>query len=529
MSRIGCAQCLFALYVVLPVFAQQTAANSASPAVPLMVNFSGSLSDESGKALTGIVGLTFSLYRDQQGGAPLWLETQNVQPDRNGRYSVILGSTTSNGLPTNVFASGEARWLGVQVQGSQEQPRVLLLAVPYALKALDAETIGGKPASAFALANPATSAASGFAGQTTAQHAAKVSPSVGGSGTTGYIAEWTATKTLGNSALFQTTGGNLGIATTTPGQKLEVDSGNILVTGSDNFAKKGDTANLFVGDTNHTFQATHGSGLTLGTYKVPAAIFIQDKTGYVGMGTGTSAPVAHLDVTEPTRSAIYGDSVNASQTGALVQPTSGLWGDTGVSGNLAIVGTADDGYPVVGFNNSPSGNPGIIVEGFDATNSTGLLLDAYSAGFGGECTVDVNGNLTCTGNITPAVAIDGGSRKVALNSIAAAEEWFEDAGNGKLTNGSAAVHLDPTFAQTVNSNVEYHVFLTPKGDCEGLYVSNETTSGFEVRELRHGRSNVGFDYRIMAKRRGHENIRLADRTRELEPPRFKHESRAVRP
>jgi hypothetical protein len=46
-----------------------------------------------------VVGLTFSLYRDSEGGAPLWMETQNVQPDSGGHYTVMLGSTTSQGLP----------------------------------------------------------------------------------------------------------------------------------------------------------------------------------------------------------------------------------------------------------------------------------------------------------------------------------------------------------------------------------------------------------------------------------------------
>ncbi len=56
-----------------------------------------------------------TLYQEQQGGAPLWLETQNVQPDKTGHYTVLLGSTTSQGLPTSIFASAEADWLGVQV------------------------------------------------------------------------------------------------------------------------------------------------------------------------------------------------------------------------------------------------------------------------------------------------------------------------------------------------------------------------------------------------------------------------------
>jgi hypothetical protein len=102
---------------------------------------------------------TFYLYEQQQGGSPLWLETQNVQPDSTGHYAVVLGSTTSQGLPASLFASGEAHWLGVQVQGQEEQPRVLLVSAPYALKAGDAETIGGLPPSAFVLTTPAAGSA----------------------------------------------------------------------------------------------------------------------------------------------------------------------------------------------------------------------------------------------------------------------------------------------------------------------------------------------------------------------------------
>src|SRR5215472_18616112 len=108
---------------------------STSSTVPRLVRFSGIARDNGGQPLTATVGIIFLLYRDQQGGAPLWLETQNVQPDKTGHYSVMLGSTTSEGLTPSLFASGEARWLGVQVQGQEEQPRVMLLSVPYAMKA----------------------------------------------------------------------------------------------------------------------------------------------------------------------------------------------------------------------------------------------------------------------------------------------------------------------------------------------------------------------------------------------------------
>ena len=120
----------------------QEATSKPAPVVPALVNFNGSLVDINAKPVTGIVGVTFLLYREQQGGAPLWMETQNVHPDKTGHYSVMLGSTSSEGLPGDLFVSGEARWLGIQAAGLPEQPRVLLLSVPYAMKAADAETVG---------------------------------------------------------------------------------------------------------------------------------------------------------------------------------------------------------------------------------------------------------------------------------------------------------------------------------------------------------------------------------------------------
>lgn len=77
------------------------------------------------------------------------------------------------------------------------------------------------------------------------------------------------------------------------------------------------------------------------------------------------------------------------------------------------------------------------------------------------------------------------------------------------------MNLEPVFGQTVNTEMDYHVFLTPNGDCKGLYVSQKTPTSFEVRELGGGTSSIAFDYRIMAKRKGYESVRLADKTNQF--------------
>src|SRR6202041_3205471 len=128
------------------------AQSNTGSVVPRLMKYSGKAVDAQGKTFTGVVGITFAIYKDQTDGAPLWLETQNVQADAKGNYSAQLGATKSEGLPLDLFTSGEARWLGVRVNGGEEQPRVLLLSVPYALKAADAQTLAGLPASAFMLA-----------------------------------------------------------------------------------------------------------------------------------------------------------------------------------------------------------------------------------------------------------------------------------------------------------------------------------------------------------------------------------------
>jgi hypothetical protein len=51
-----------------------------------------------------------------------------------------------------LFTSGQPRWLGIQVEQKPELPRVLLVSVPYAMKAADADTLGGRPASAYMVA-----------------------------------------------------------------------------------------------------------------------------------------------------------------------------------------------------------------------------------------------------------------------------------------------------------------------------------------------------------------------------------------
>lgn len=111
------------------------------------------------------------------------------------------------------------------------------------------------------------------------------------------------------------------------------------------------------------------------------------------------------------------------------------------------------------------------------------------------------------GTKSAVVASSQGPR--ALYTEEATEVWFTDYGFGQLENGRASIAVDPLFAQTVNLDERYHVFVQLNDpNCEGVAVVNKTAFTFEVAELRNGHSNAEFSYRLVGKRRGYEQTRL---------------------
>jgi len=214
--------CFVAAVAVTPLRAQQDASKVAVT-LPHLIAFSGTVREADGRPVHGIVGVTFCLYKEQDGGAALWMETQNVETDSGGHYKALLGSTKPDGVPLELFTSGEARWLGVRVnrEGEAEQPRVVLVSVPYAVKAADAEMLAGKPASFYLRAYQ--SREENEAGGEVKPP--KLPPPVHGDGTNsiGFLPLWTAKNLIDKSVMFQDSNGNLGVGTSKPAANLDVN------------------------------------------------------------------------------------------------------------------------------------------------------------------------------------------------------------------------------------------------------------------------------------------------------------------
>jgi hypothetical protein len=465
---------LVALMAASTLTYAQTAA--VNPVVPNIVNYNGTLADASGKLLTAISGVTFSLYKDSEGGAPLWMETQNIQPDSHGHFSAKLGSASGQGVPADLFASGEARWLGVQVQGQAEQPRVLLLSVPYALKAADAETLGGMPASAFVLSksgNALTGAGEHEIGSSQSGHsfdqepaAAKAVKTPSPYGVASTIPLWVGKTQIGNSIMQQVEGNYINI------------DGGLATTATSEF------------DSSDSDAGVYGSNLdpTDFSFGIAGQAFSSIGIGVAGYGTQFSNTFKNHIGFQPF--GVEGDAADGN----------------GSSLPIGVAGTADSGVAVLGENNNPT-NPAALF--LNNTSSDAIVLEA--SGSQGDCVFDTTGGMMCSGEKSAMVQLPD-QRWVRLYAVESPVNWFEDFGSGTLANGSATIQLDPTFAQTVNTKTDYHVFITPNGESEGLYVANKTAGGFEVREQHGGHSNIGFDYRIVGRRLGYENVRMEDVT-----------------
>jgi hypothetical protein len=620
------------------------------PVVPQQVHFTGNLFNRAGDTVEAV----FRIYAAEQGGEPLWTETQHVSVGPDGKYAVDLGSATEHGLPESLFAAGQARWLGVSVERAPEEPRTLLASVPYAMKAADAATLAGRRAADFVTQAQLDAVSRELAAQALAA-APLLDPALTGSGTANTVAMFTGPTSLGNAPIT-VSGINVGIDNTNPVYPLDVKGMSTLRGGIK--LETTSLANPTVGVTSPPLEfqtSTYSSALGAAvpqyfTWQVtptgnntasPAAkmnllagsgvagatptglsigptglLTFASGQAFPGTGPGTitkisadspltgggSGPIVSLSLDntaevaqlQPVFNSTYAQlgAANTFTTGQSIQGASsisgntpagaqailsvtnagqgpgiagyttqgnysmgifgsmspsatsgsfdllfytdgfgaGIWADGinhGIDNYSALIATADDMFAGNFFNDSAS-LPTISVlnnhAGGTTGNSAGIATVLRAGGPDGVCGINQAGAMACTGGMKTLVNTRTGDRQVETYAVQSAENWLEDYGSGELHNGAATIALDPAFAETVNTGVEFHVFLTPGGDCKGLYVSHKTATSFEVHEFGGGTASISFDYKIVAKRTGHETERLVDVTE-----RMRAETEAARP
>jgi len=476
------AVAILLLAVISPAQGQQSSQNEPTTSVPRLITFNGALRDRAGHVMSGIISVRFALYREQTGTAPIWSEIQNVQVDEQGHYTVLLGAYTGDGLPTDLFTSGESRWLGVQTQsaGEEEQTRVLLVSVPYALKAADADTIGGKPLSAFVLAQPengtSTDGVKSQAIQSFFSGNAPTASPISGTGTSGNLAKWTDNSgTLGNSVVVEQNN-NIGIGTPAPSTPLEIG-------GSAELLRLSGTANTMMSinssGANHKnrgflldqFGKFYIYNLTDG---VPE--FVIDANHQIGVGTAN--PTAPFDIfsTGPAFAHVEGTSPGID-VGWLIKndaPGGRQWAiRSSATGQMLF---RDDSAGIERLTLDSVGNVGI------GTNAPGAKLDvngtAKATGFTGDGSLLTNLNAA---NLTGNVA---NSRTTATAANTANSIVLRDAsGNftaGTVTasafsgNGSLMTNVNASTVNGVQAAALQTRGITYLGGCETCSILQDT-------------------------------------------------------
>ena len=230
---------------------------SALADVPDEITYQGRLL-YNGNPVTSATSVVFRLYQTSSGGSAVWTETHgSVTPDSNGIYTEVLGETVA--VPDDY----DALWLELVVAGNTLTPRKKLTSAPFVLRAGELPNlyIGGQVGIGTTSPTFDVDLWKSSAGDVTQRirndnvnGIAQLNLFVNGNGSgdpriqfdvSGEVAyslgvdnddsnkfKFSAGAGLGGSdALTIQSNGNVGIGTTSPGAKLEVN-GDIIVNGA---------------------------------------------------------------------------------------------------------------------------------------------------------------------------------------------------------------------------------------------------------------------------------------------------------
>ena len=257
---------------------------------------------------------------------------------------------------------------------------------------------------------------------------------------------------------------------------------------------------------------------------------LSNDIGVYGRSTARTGVFGYTDAVGAEAYGIRANNNNASGTGlgasgngsVLIYLTAGSGGAfSGTSCGIFSRATATIGDGILGVSNGApfstvnagsgitgsSNRFGVVgfATGITGTNSAGGYFSSNStqsyAYVGGITSSGVLRKIEGNGTVNTTVK-DMHGNLVVMSCPEAPENLFQDYGSGTLNNGNAHINLDPIFSKNivVNSKHPLRVFIQLEGDCNGVYVTNKTASGFDVKELSGGSSSIPFTWTVVANR-----------------------------
>ena len=117
----------------------------------------------------------------------------------------------------------------------------------------------------------------------------------------------------------------------------------------------------------------------------------------------------------------------------------------------------------------------------------------------------INGDLDVTGTINSRrTHPENENMDIIYSCLESGETGTYVRGTGKLVNGEAKVSLPEHFSLVTSDDVDLTAQVTPRNDCNGLYVEKVNPEILIVKECQNGKSNIEFDYFINGVRKEFE-------------------------
>lgn len=210
-----------------------------------------------------------------------------------------------------------------------------------------------------------------------------------------------------------------------------------------------------------------------------------------------------------------GDSAVVTVDDGLV---ASYFGVGGTSSNVAYYATgktygvyADVGSGGIGgqFNNTAASISTWIATGSEGLSTNGLI--------NAQDDVDVGGDLNVTGtkNFVQPHPADP-DKVIVYTTLEGGEAGTYYRGSARLDQGTAVIELPEHFS-LVTEEEGLTVQVTPRENCNGLYVAEVTTTGIVVKELQGGTSNACFDFFINGVRAGYADHPIIQDASEVIP------------
>ncbi|MCL6534627.1 MAG: hypothetical protein K6U77_01005 [Armatimonadetes bacterium] len=524
----------------------------ASPLIAQPFTYQGMLK-QNGNPVNATLSMTFKLYDALTGGNQIGSAiTQNVSV-QNGLFTVELNFG-------NVWTGGD-RYLEIQVGSTTLSPRVKITPAPYA-------SFAQRP---WQTAGSNIFYNDGNVGIGTSSPAARLS--LGGGNANTKLAIWQGANAgevmglgvgpaqfrlhlnnagdrfsflnapNGTEVMTIRGDGNVGIGTSSPGERLHVN-GNIRL--ADDRSIFGLDSLVGYNDLKLYGDATRNQGIVIypdgdvwvgpphTAYNQPYAKLTTNGMLEVLGDIGLTDPDINTTLNISPRK-LFGATQNGAVTLDITNRTGvlGIWDNLSVSDNLHVGGNrftlgggSDPTWRRVEATVSNVGDGAYVgvVQTFGANGNVNTRLSFVGnyPNHGGMGVYDANGDLQAV----MFVASDGNGLVVADSKFfrvpdpddATRDIWYgclegpELAmyvrGTARLVNGRARIELPDHFRKLADEQ-GMTVQLTPRSaESKGLAAVRVSLDGIEVAELQNGRGNYEFDWEVKAVRKEHRDYRV---------------------